>query len=64
MTKKEMCFDLSEDYANKASKGDKDYDIAFNQYMNRCVTREYNTVETQWCLEFKTKPFKKVVNFI
>lgn len=64
MTKEEMCFDLSEDYAHKASRGEGDYDIAFTQYMNRCLTRQHNIVETQWYLEFNLEPFKKVVNFI
>lgn len=59
-----MCIDLSEDYADRASKDSKAYNYAYEHYMGRCMTREYKTVESHWNLEFQFKSFNQVVNFI
>lgn len=60
-----MCIDLSDDYAEKASKNSSiSYIYAYDYYMDRCMTREYKTIESQWNTEISFKTFQQAVNFV
>jgi len=40
LTKDELCEALAEDYADRASRGSKEYDEAYQHYLSRCLARK------------------------
>ena len=60
MNKKLMCEKLSEDYADRASKGGANYDKSYDQYIERCMKREESEIKKQ----YKVQGLGKTSGFI
>jgi len=48
MTKTEICIKLSEDYADRATRGGADYDTAYDHYLVRCLNRDEEELQKQF----------------
>jgi hypothetical protein len=60
MTKTEICTELANDYADRASRGGANYDDAFEHYLGRCLKRETEELKKQ----YKVQGLKKDDGFI
>jgi hypothetical protein len=47
MTKIEMCTELSNDYADRASRGGANYEDAYEHYLSRCLNRDTEELTKQ-----------------
>jgi len=48
MDKKELCIKLAEDYADRVAKIGRDYDDAYNHYLERCKKRKERELLEQY----------------
>ena len=60
MTKKELCRKLAEDYADRVAKIGRDYDDAYNLYLERCKKRK----ERELLEQYKAQGMGKMDGFI
>jgi hypothetical protein len=48
LSKTEICIKLSEDYADRATKGGANYDDAYEHYLTRCLNRDEEELQSQY----------------
>jgi hypothetical protein len=51
LSKEYLCEKLSEDYADRASKGGANYDDAYSHYMERCLSRDEENLSKQYVVQ-------------
>ena len=48
MTKKELCEKLAEDYADRVARIGRNYDDAYEHYLERCLKRKDKELKDQY----------------